>query len=122
MVQPLAIILNDRVVVGAQLEQKLEALDYKVRVTDHPEGLPALALEHKPLIVFVDVVKDTCVEAAAALLRQTATRHVPVIGYAPDIRPDIQSRANNAGIAVVVTDSAILQHLKQLLEQALRVD
>ena len=39
MVQPLAIILNDRVVVGAQLEQKLEELDYRVKVSDNPDGL-----------------------------------------------------------------------------------
>jgi hypothetical protein len=45
-----------------------------------------------------------------------------VVGYAPDVRPELQSRANNNGISLVVTDSAILQHLKQLLDQALHVE
>jgi CheY-like chemotaxis protein len=122
MVQPLAIVLNDRLVVGAQLEQKLEGLDYRVRVTDNPDGLEQLALESKPLVVLVDLAKDSHLDAAGSLLRNPDTRHVPLIGYAADIRADLQSRANNAGIAIVVTDNAILQHLKPLLDQALHVD
>ena len=64
MVQPLAIVLNDRLVVGAQLEQKLEGLDYRVRVTDNPGGLEQLALESKPLVVLVDLAKDSHLDAA----------------------------------------------------------
>jgi CheY-like chemotaxis protein len=122
MVQPLAIVLTDRVVIGAQLEQKLEALDYRVKVTDDAEGLGTLSAAQKPLVVLADLAKDSHLEAAAALLKNPETRHVPVIGYAPDIRADLQTRANQSGIAVVVTDSAILQHLKQLLDQALQVE
>ena len=122
MVQPLAIVLNDRLVVGAQLEQKLEALDYRVKVTDDSSGLEALSLELKPLVVLVDLAKESHIEAAAALLKNPQTRHVPVVGYAADVRSDLQSRANNAGIAIVVNDNAVLQHLKQLLDQALHVE
>ena len=122
MVQPLAIILNDRVVVGAQLEEKLEALDYRVKVSDNPDGLVALTLEHKPLVILVDLAKPGNIQAAASLLSNDQTRHVPVMGFAADVTPELQSQANNAGIALVVTDSAVLQHLKQLLDQALRVD
>jgi len=122
MVQPVAIVLNDRVVIGAQLEQKLEGLDYRVKMSDNPDGLVALAVEHKPLVVLVDLAKDTSLTAAAALAENPDTRHVPVLGYAHDVRSDLQSRANNAGIALVVTDSAVLQHLKQLLDQALHVE
>jgi len=122
MVQPLAIVLNDRVVVGAQLEQKLEALDYRVRVTDDPDGLVALAGEQKPLVVLVDLAKEAHLEAASRLLGDPQTRHVPLVGYAPDVRPELQTRANAAGIALIVTDSAILQHLKPLLDQALQVE
>jgi len=122
MVQPVAIVLNDRVVIGAQLEQKLEGLDYRVKVSDNPDALVTLAVEHKPLVVLVDLATDTSFEAAAALASNPDTRHVPVLGYAHDVRSDLQSRANNAGIALVVTDSAVLQHLKQLLDQALHVE
>lgn len=122
MVQPLAIVLNDRVVVGAQLEQKLEGLDYRVKVSDDPGGLSALAVELKPLVVLVDLAKGANLEAASRLLKQPDTRHVPVIGYAPDVRAELQSQANQAGISIVVTDSAILQHLKQLLDQALQIE
>jgi len=122
MVQPLAIILNDRVVVGAQLEQKLEALDYRVKVSDDPGGLASLALELKPLVVLIDLAKAENIEAAAVVATHPDTRHIPLVGYAPEVRPELQSRANNAGMSLVITDSAVLQHLKQLLDQALRVD
>jgi PleD family two-component response regulator len=122
MVQPLAIILNDRVVVGAQLEEKLEALDYRVKVTDDRAGLASLALELKPLVVLVDLAKAENLEAAAALMGHPETRHVPMLGYAPDVQPGLQTRANQVGVSLVITDSAVLQHLKQLLDQALRVD
>lgn len=122
MVQPVAMVLQDRVVVGAQLEQKLEALDYRVRVSDNPDGLEALALEHKPLVVLIDLAKEGNLDAASALSGNADTRHIPLVGYAHDVRPELQARANNAGIALVVTDSAILQHLKPLLDQALHVD
>ena len=122
MVQPLAIVLNDRVVIGAQLEQKLEGLDYRVKVSDNPDGLEALAVEEKPLIVLVDLAKDSHLAAAGVLMKNPGTRHVPIVGYAPEVRPDLQTRANQAGVSIVVTDSAILQHLKQLLDQALHVE
>jgi CheY-like chemotaxis protein len=122
MVQPLAIILNDRVVVGAQLEQKLEGLDYRVTVSDNPDGLTALALEQKPLIVLVDLANSDNLTAAAALSTHPETRHVSMLGYAPEVKPEVQTQANQAGIGLVATDSAVLQHLKQLLDQALSVD
>lgn len=122
MVQPLAIILNERVVVGAQLEQKLEGQDYRVRVSDDPGGLVAMALEHKPLIVLVDLAGADNLQAAATLAQHPDTRHVPVVGYAPVVSPEFQAQANSAGVSLVVSDTAVLQHLKQLLDQALRVD
>jgi CheY-like chemotaxis protein len=122
MVQPVAIVLSDRVVIGAQLEQKLEALDYRVKVSDNPEGVESMALEHKPLVVLIDLAKDANLEAASVLSAKPETRHVPLVGYAHEIRPELQTRANNAGISIVVTDSAILQHLKPLLCRALQVE
>lgn len=122
MVQPVAIVLSDRVVIGAQLEQKLEELDYRVKVSDNPDGLEALALEHKPLVVLIDLATDANLNAASVLSDRPETRHVPLVGYAHDVRPELQQRANNAGISVVVPDAAILQHLKQLLDQALHVE
>lgn len=122
MVQPLAIVLNDRLVVGAQLEQKLESLDYRVKITDDPDGLEALAIDSKPLVVLVDLANDRHLEVATGLMNNPQTRHIPLIGYAPDTRSELQSRANTAGVRMLVSDSAILQHLKQLLDQALQVE
>ena len=122
MVQPLAIILNDRVVVGAQLEQKLEGLDYRVMITDNPDGLAALCVEHKPLVVLLDLAEPRFLEVVVSLRAVEETRHVPVIGYATEATDEFQAKATGAGVSLVATDSAVLQHLKQLLDQALRVD
>jgi CheY-like chemotaxis protein len=119
MLQPIALLVNSRVVVGAQLEQKLEALDYRVRVTDDASSLPVLAAEHKPLVVLVDLAAKGALESVATLIRQAETRHIPVIGYAADVRPELQSQATAAGVSLVVTDAAVLQHLKPLLDQVL---
>ena len=122
MVQPLALILNERIVVGAQLEQKLEALDYRVEVCNEPARFPALAAELKPLVIFADIAKDSVLEVLTTLSEQPETRHVPVVGYAPDVRPDFQRCANSAGVSTVVPDSAVLQHLKPILDQVLHID
>lgn len=122
MVQPLAIVLSDRVVVSAQLEQKLEGLDYRVQMAESPAVLPALAAEHKPLVVFADLVKEEALAAIRKLSQNPETAHVPVMGFAPKASDELQSRANASGVKMLVTDSAVLHHLKQLLDQALRVD
>ena len=119
MLQPMALLVNSRVVVGAQLEQKLEALDYRVKVTDDTGSLPALAAEHKPLVVLADLAAKGVLESVAALIRQPETRHIPVIGFAVDVRPELQSQSTDAGVSLVVTDAAVLQHLKPLLDQVL---
>ena len=122
MVQPVAIVLSDRVVIAAQLEQKLEELDYRVSISDNPGALETLVLEHKPLVLLMDLAKDANLDAAALLAAKPDTRHVPLVGYAREISADLQARADTAGISIVVTDSAILQHLKPLLNQALHVE
>jgi len=119
MLQPMALLVNERVVVGAQLEQKLEALDYRVMVTDDGGVLPALASEHKPLVVLVDLAAKGALEAVAALIKQEDTRHVPILGFITDVRPELQSQATAAGVSLVATDAAVLQHLKPLLDQVL---
>jgi CheY-like chemotaxis protein len=119
MLQPMALLVNSRVVVGAQLEQKLEALDYRVKVTDDVGALPALAAEHKPLVVLADLEARGALESVAALIRQPATSHIPVLGYAADVRPELQSQSTSAGVSLVATDAAVLQHLKPLLDQLL---
>jgi len=122
MVQPVAIVLHDRVVVSAQLEQKLEQLDYRVTLSGDPAGLVALARELKPLVVLVDVARSERIEVARQLGQDEQTRHIPVVGYAAEVDEVLQTRAGEVGLALMVSDSAILQHLKPLLDRALYIE
>jgi CheY-like chemotaxis protein len=94
-----------------------------VAVTD-PGRLLASARQQKPLVILADVVssrEDIC-GTIARLRQDRQTQHIPVIAFAPDQAADIQEAARQAGATLVVSDSAVLNHLPQFLEQALQVE
>ena len=76
------------------------------------------------MLVLADLVStrnNVC--AAIGNLRQNPdTQHIPVIAFAPDNAEDLQAAARTAGAALVASETAVLNHLPQLLEQALRVE
>jgi CheY-like chemotaxis protein len=64
---------------------------------------------------------DVC--AAIARLKQNpATQHLPVIGFADESAAELQAAAREAGATLIVSETAILNHLPQMLEQALQVE
>ncbi len=64
--------------------------------------------------------EDVC--AAVTKLKQNpATQHLPVIAFGSDGVADWQGAAQAAGATLVVSETAILAHLPQCLEQALEI-
>jgi len=59
-------------------------------------------------------------DALSHLKENSATAHVPIIAFCADGSSDLPNMANAA--TLVVTDSAIVSHLPQFLEQALQFD
>ena len=124
MNQPLALIIYERLLPGSQLLNRLQDLSYRVQVVTNVDSLVECAEQSKPMLVLADLEStrfNVC--AAIARLKQTPiTQHLPVIAFGGDNSPDLQAAARAAGVALVVGETAILQHLPQLLEQALQVE
>lgn len=124
MTQPLALILYEKLLPGSQLVNRLQDLKYRVQTLTHAAMLVESAEQAKPMLVLADLAgtaNDTC--AAISKLRQNpATRHLPVIGFGGEGSPDLQAAAKAAGVTLLVSETAILDHLPECLEQALQVE
>lgn len=123
MTQPLALLHYEKLMPGSQLMHRLEDLGYRVQMVPELAQLLPEAEGTKPLFVIVDVEPKTpkVCDAIAGLRRHTATAHIPVIAITGEDREEAQEAARQAGARLVVTDTAILAHLDQFLQQALEV-
>ncbi|HEY0548275.1 MAG TPA: hypothetical protein VGF13_01665, partial [Verrucomicrobiae bacterium] len=75
--------------------------------------------EHKPLLVLADIFtsKVSVTDNIGQLRRNQATAHIPVIAFSAD--EALHKPAADAGATLAVSDTAILQHLSQFIDQAL---
>jgi CheY-like chemotaxis protein len=122
--QPLALVVYEKLLPGTQLVNRLQDLKYRVRALTDPGGLVACARQEKPLVILADVFssRGNVPSIIAELKQAPETRHIPVVAFAAEDAADLQEAARKAGATLVVTDPAILSHLPQMLEQALRVE
>src|SRR5581483_8782044 len=101
---------------------RLQDLNYRVRAVTDPSTLAASARQEKPMLVLADLeARDIC-GAIGKLKQDPDTQHIPVIAFGPDTATALQESARSAGASVVASEAAILNHLPQFLEQALRVE
>lgn len=124
MKQPLALLLYEKLLPGGQLVNRLQDLGYRVQPVPAPADLVPTAEREKPLVAFVDLeprFEKTC-EAIAALRRNSATSHLPIIAFTAPQSEEAQESARRAGATLVVNDAALLLHLSQFLDQALQVE
>jgi CheY-like chemotaxis protein len=125
MTEPLALVVYEKLLPGSQLVNRLQDLKYRVQTLSDPRQLAATATEAKPMLVFLDLDdaggKDPC--AAVKQLRENpATSHIPVVGFTMDATKETEESARAAGVTVVATEAVLLNHLPQLLEQALHIE
>jgi len=124
MTEPLALVLFERLLPGTQIVNRLQDLKYRIQTVTNSGLLTQSAEQFKPMLVVADFEagrEDVC--AAIARLRQNpATQHLPVIAFGSDSTADWQSAAQKAGATLVVSETAILVHLPQCLEQALEIE
>ena len=124
MTQPLALVLYEKLLPGSQLVNRLQDLNYRVQTVTEAERLVDCAEQAKPMLVLADLEssrKDVC--PALARLKQTpATQHLPVIAFSVENSVELQAAARAAGATLVVSDTAILNHLPQFLDQALQIE
>jgi CheY-like chemotaxis protein len=124
MTQPLALVLHEKLLPGSQLVNRLHDLKYRVQVIADATALAKCAQQEKPMLVLVDLMSSrTEINPAIATLRQDPeTKHIPIIAFAPESARIQRAAAQDAGATLVVSDTAILTHLSQLLDQALQIE
>ncbi len=124
MTQPLALVLYEKLLPGTQLVNRLQDLKYRVRSVSDAEMLVACAQQEKPIIILVDLgVTNGDADGAINRLKQNPeTKHIPVIAFGEAYLLEGQETNKEGGADVIVNETAVLAHLPQLLEQALRVE
>ncbi|MDB6110208.1 MAG: Response regulator receiver protein [Pedosphaera sp.] len=124
MTQPLALVLYEKLLPGSKLVNRLQDLGYRVLTVPSADALTVFAEQEKPMLVVADLVatRAKIPEAIAQLKRNPATSHLPVIAFADEKDIALQSAARDAGANLVVNEVAVVTHLGQFLEQALRLD
>ena len=124
MTQPLALVLYEKLLPGSQIVNRLQDLNYRAQAVGDPSLLVESAEQAKPLLVLADLQsgRDDVLRALTRLKQNPATKHLPVIAFAAEDTPDLRTSAVSAGVTLLVSDVAVLNHLPQLLDQALQVE
>lgn len=122
--QPLALLLYERLLPGSQLLHRLQDLGYRVASVPGPEALIDTCLREKPIVLLADIIERTdAMCAALTRLRETPeTSHIPVIAIFSSSSPQMEEVARQTGAKLAVQDTAILAHLPQFMESALSLE
>ena len=124
MTQPLALILYEKLLPGSQLVNRLQDLNYRVQHVPEAASLVEIAVASKPMLVLADLEssrKDVC-GALAKLKQNPSTQHLPIIAFSSNPEDELQKAASAAGATMVVSETAILNHLPECLDQALQIE
>jgi CheY-like chemotaxis protein len=124
MTQPLALVLYEKIIPGSQLVNRLQDMNYRVQALADAAKLGELAEQSKPMVVLADLesTRNNVCAAITQLKANPATAHLPVICFYRNTAANLQAAAQGAGATRVVDETAILDYLPQLLDQALQVD
>ena len=124
MTQPLALVVYERLLPGTQLINRLQDMNYRVLGVTDAATLLTCAQQEKPMVVLADLVstKNNVCAAIETMKRSPDTQHIPVVAIAPDDAAELQKSARAAGVALIVNETAVLNHLPQFLEQALQIE
>jgi CheY-like chemotaxis protein len=124
MTQPLALVLYEKLLPGSQLVNRLQDLNYRVQTVAEAARLVECAEQARPMLVLADLEssRNDVSPALARLKQNPATQHLPVIAFSLEASVELQNAARAAGATLVLTDTAILNHLPQFLDQALQIE
>ena len=124
MTQPLALVVYEKLLPGTQLVNRLQDLNYRVQTVNDADKLAACAEQEKPMLVLADLnsSRQNVCPAIEQLRHNAGTSHIPIIAFGPEYGGDLQNSALKAGATLVVSELAILNHLTEFLERALRVE
>ena len=124
MTEPLALVFYKSLLPGSQLVNRLQDLKYRVQTVSGTALLVDCCEQTRPMLVLADLhtdPQDVC-GAIGKLKQNPTTRHIPVIGFGTEQQQDLQDSALACGVTLVVSESALLNHLAQCLDQALSIE
>jgi CheY-like chemotaxis protein len=122
MTQPLAIVFYEKLMPGSQLVNRLQDLNYRVRAVNDLTSLHQCARSEGPLLVIADLAgREEVCSAIAALKADSTTNHNPIIAFTNEKTTVLQTAAQKAGATLAVSETAMINYLPQLLNQALQV-
>lgn len=124
MTKPLAIVFHETLLPGSQIANRLTDQGWRVKTVNIAANVLDLVRREKPMLLVAELALrhgDFC-GVIQDLKRDPAIAHVPVIGYTAEKNQKLQDDAVASGAKLVAADSAVLDHLPQLLEQALAVE
>jgi CheY-like chemotaxis protein len=124
MTQPLALVFYERLLPGSQLVNRLQDLRYRVQTVTDAKLLVECAEQAKPMLVFADLqsTQGDILTSISRLRQHPATGHLPVVAFGGEDSAESRARVQAAGVTMLVSEAAILNHLSECLEQALHVD
>jgi CheY-like chemotaxis protein len=124
MTEPLALVLYEKLLPGSQLVNRLQDLRYRVQTVSDTSLLVESCDQAKPMLVLADLraaQQDVCA-AIGKLKSNPSTKHIPVIAFGAEEQPELQKTALAAGVSLIVSESALLNHLSECLDQALSLE
>jgi CheY-like chemotaxis protein len=123
MPSPLAIVFHERLMPGSQLVNRLQDLQYRVLAVNNAAQLTAITQRETPLLLFIDVATPGDVNGAIAKIKaDNCLTHIPIIAFAPETDVTLIEAAKKSGANFAVSETAVISHLDQLIEQALHVE
>ena len=128
MTKALALIFYENLLTGNQLLNRLADLDYRTLVASDLGRLADQAVQERPIVIIVELgaLGERVCGVIRGLRSTPDTQHIPIVGYASHKHPkeaaQATAQAQAAGATLVVGEGALVAHLDQVLDQALRVD
>ena len=124
MTKPLALVFYEALLPGTQLVNRLQDMGYRVTAHTQASTLVEQARQSMPLVMIVDLATrnaDLC-QTIRQLKEGPETAHIPVLAFAKDGQEQLRTAARTAGATLVAGDTAVLNHLEELLEQVLELE
>jgi CheY-like chemotaxis protein len=120
--QPLALLCCSNSLLGGQLTAHLQDMGYRVQTVHDAATLQEECEREKPLVLLAEISDHPAVCAGIALVRNSpATSHIPVLAFSPSRDKALQTAAEQSGVSILAGNTAVLEHLPQLLDQVLEV-
>ena len=121
--EPLVLLVGENLVLLSRASNQLQQMKYRVHTERDPAAAAAAAREHQPILALFYLTcrrSDPCA-AIAELKADEKLKHIPILAFAEHTNAALLDRARAAGAEVVTSNSAIAQHLPQLVDRALEV-